>query len=107
MSPLMIIEYYFNDFAIIQTGKRYYKDLPEDLADWYCYRLDAGHCILTLIEGHFDENNTDINKLVDDLVPCSVKSVLKGYRIHQGFPVTKIKYDSLLGVITDPEDEEF
>jgi hypothetical protein len=46
-------------------------------------------------------------ELWKSLCPVPVKHVLRGYRIHGGFPVVAAEYDSEVGLKTNPEDDEF
>lgn len=74
MSPSEIVLRFFEGTRYLVPGKSYHSALPEDLRDWYCYTIDGGHSILSLIEGSFNEGAED---LLDDLCPCPVKAVLR------------------------------
>lgn len=105
MTPKEIIEKNFAGTSFLVRGKTYPKELPSDLSPWYCYTSDGGHSILALLEGHFEEEED----LFQCLCPIPVKTVMRGYRIHKGFVVaTKgFEYNSRIGLVTDPDDDEF
>lgn len=105
-----------NEKAIIQASlgpylKRpqpaYPMTLPADIAPWYCYTVDGGHSILAAIPVLLTANPTKPDSF---LVPIPVKSVLRGYRIEQGFVVATspaIGYDRNLGLVVPREDDEY
>jgi hypothetical protein len=85
----------------------YLSSLPYELRRWY-RRLDScGHSILS-ISPHAVHlfPNAAITGL---LIPCPVKTVLRGYSIRDGYvwlnPETHC-YDKELGLVVDDEDEE-
>jgi hypothetical protein len=103
MNPAEIIETYFSgrDF---KSGKKYHSELPDVLSPWYCYTIDGGHSILTLIEEHFSEADPE---LFDRLIPCPVKAALRKYSMFKGYPVVPIKYNSMMGLQPESEDYEY
>jgi hypothetical protein len=106
MNPQQTIENFFADTNILVKGKSYHSPLPADITPWHCYTIDGGHSILALIDGQF---HADDPALWESLCPFPVKTVLRGYRAHCGFVVatTGFNYDEEIGLVTDPEDNEF
>lgn len=89
--------------AYLVAGRAYPHRLPEELASWYCYLTDSGHSIAIIPESLF---NTTGN-LADLLCPAPVRTVLHvGWRIHDGFVVADIPYDSQVGLLAPEEDTE-
>lgn len=105
INPIEIIERHFAGTPYLVLGKQYPVTLPNELSPWYCYTVDGGHSILSLIEAQFDES--DPASWENDLCPCPVKAVMRNYRILNGYPVAPLKYDSTFGLRTEPEDDEF
>ncbi len=105
VNPTEIIKRHFEDTPYLVYGKQYPVPLPKELSPWYCYTIDGGHSILSLIEGQFDENNPA--SWENDLCPCPVKAVMRNYRIINGFPVAPLRYDSEVGLRTEAGDDEF
>ena len=103
--PAEIIGRYFAGTEDLVLSKTYHSILPIDLVPWYCYITGCGHSVLELVEGQFDEENP--RSWPDYLCPCPVKSVMREYRLVNGYAVVPLKYDSVDGLITDPDDEEF
>ncbi len=105
MTPQQTIEYIFAGTSFLVRGKAYHSQLPPDLAPWYCYTSDGGHSILALLEGHFGEGED----LTQSLSPVPAKTVLRGNRIHNGYimATTRFEYSDEVGLITDPNDDEF
>jgi hypothetical protein len=89
-------------------GKQYPSPLPEDVAPWYCYTVDGGHCIAVALDiGDLGEKPTR-KQLLNSLCPAPVKSVLRaGYRAYDGFLICKLPYDPDLGLDTPEEDDEW
>lgn len=87
-------------------------ELPAELAPWHCYVQDSGHCLLVVLDpvetGH-KETAGGPARIEDFCVPVPVKAVLRaGWRIGEdGYARADVRYDPALGVITDPEDDEF
>lgn len=103
MNKKEIIEEFFEGTSFLVRGKKYPAPLAPELQDWYCYSSDGGHSILVLIEGEFVEENPDWK----ELCPAPVKAVLRDYRIVGDFVAAKLDYNSEIGLIVNPADEEF
>lgn len=89
---------------------KYYKPLPLELAKWYVYTLDGGHSIFALLKQDENEIRKDSkNSYGVFIIPCPVKTVLKGYTVNpDGIVIVDgIEYNSEMGLIIDEEDEEF
>ena len=101
MTAQQTIEEVLGEFLV--KGKRYPSQLPPNLEEWYCYTSDGGHSILCLLEGLIEGG-----ELWQQLCPVPVKTVLRGWRVQDGFLVatTGFQYDEKIGLITDPEDDE-
>ncbi|HLO60931.1 MAG TPA: hypothetical protein VK179_19425 [Bacteroidales bacterium] len=94
--------------------KKYHTHLPDILERYYVYEAGSGHCIEVLTIGDSLKVSGMNSEYVSDLlVPCPVITVLKGYKIvkckdGQEFVVSEVaEYNDELGLITDPNDEEF
>ncbi|MBU1014781.1 MAG: hypothetical protein KKG99_17440 [Bacteroidetes bacterium] len=86
----------------LKPGMKYNSPLPPELSEWYCYTIDGGHNILSILKIHYQDDMV----FTDYLVPCPVKAVLeKGYEIKNGFVVVDLPYSKELGVIIDGKDE--
>ena len=89
---------------------KYHKPLPSELEKWYVYILDGGHSIFVLLK-QFEKELKDNPKYsyTDFMIPCPVKTVLKGYSINSDgiIIVDGLKYNSQIGLIIDEEDEEY
>ncbi len=102
MTPQEIIAAVLGRIAV--PGRRYPRPLPADVARWYAYTVDGGHCILVLL----DDDPVDTGDPQDRLVPAPVRAVLRaGYRLEGGYVVTDLPYDPTLGLIADEGDDEF
>ncbi|MET9403560.1 hypothetical protein [Kitasatospora sp. NPDC002965] len=87
-------------------------NLPADLAPWHCYLADSGHCLLVMIDPMDKGSKTaaahEDTTVADAFVPAPVKAVLRaGWRIEDGHIRTPMRYDIALGLLTDPDDDEF
>ncbi|MFB6700272.1 hypothetical protein [Streptomyces rubiginosohelvolus] len=87
-------------------------ELPAELAPWHCYVKDGGHCILVVLEPTGEGARVSAGgpaPITDARVPVPVKAVLRaGWRIGEdGYVYAGVRYDPALGVVTDPEDDEF
>jgi hypothetical protein len=105
MDKVKIIEKIFAGTNYHVKGKQYHSPLPPELQDWYCYTVDGGHSILCLLEGQFGQQPSSL--LWQSLCPVPVKTVMRGYRQYGNFIVVVADYSKDLGLITDPEDDEF
>lgn len=110
----------------------YVRELPVELAPWHGYLLDAGHCIwsipgksvrtftnsarsLVCDEHHIQAAAYDVNDVMSKndleiqewLIPASVKSVLRGYKIVRGYVVNNLAYDPDIGLLQPDGDDEF
>lgn len=90
----------------IDTGVRYHSALPEELLQWYLYTRETGYRLLCIPKSEIAENmiEEDYN---DRLVSASVKSVLRGYTLRNGFIIADSDYDAVKGFLTESEDREF
>lgn len=87
-------------------------ELPAELAPWHCYVKDSGHCLLVVldpVEVGYQPTAGGPARVEEACVPVPVKAVLgAGWRIGEGGYVhAAVRYDPELGVVTDPEDDEF
>lgn len=85
-----------------KKGMEYHSPLPDDLAKWYCYTIDGGHSILSIVKIHY----ADEMVFTDYLIPCPVKAVLeKGYEIKNGFVIVDLPYSREIGLDIEDMDE--
>jgi hypothetical protein len=85
----------------------YHTKLPPELEAFYTYTPDGGHSIECLLAEQSAEAFTT-HSVRDHLVPCPVKAVLRvGYRVQRGYVVVDLPYDPDLGLLTEPEDDEY
>ena len=84
-------------------GKYYPGNLPAEIKPWYAYCRDGGHCIVCCLPEYFNSEKD----LTNELLPVPVKSVLRGYKIKNGYVVVDLPYSSEIGLITPTEDDEF
>lgn len=106
-NPDQLIERALGPYTV--AGKSYPGPLPEELAPWYCYTVDGGHCIAIVSEDHAAVAR---GGPADHLVPAPVKAVLRsGYRVIPGEPglvVAKLPYSSEVGLLgVRDDDHEF
>lgn len=86
----------------------YGRELPADIAPWHCYTLDGGHSILVVLDDGQLGDKSAVQELEDNLMPAPVKAVERaGWRMVEGYVVAKLPYDPALGLVTDPEDDEY
>ena len=86
------------------AGKAYPKPLPAELQPWYVYTADGGHSIVVVLT----PASTPIENVLDLLVPAPVKTVLRvGYQVIEGLIYANLPYDSTLGLLTEPDDDEY
>ncbi len=99
------------DFVLVGVPRRqttYHSPLPEELAPFYCYPLDAGHSILAVPAGLGLENIEHLEHWTEYLVPVPVKTILRlGWTWQRDVPVVDLPYDPELGLVVDPIDEEW
>lgn len=89
-------------------NRPYGRALPEELAPWHCYTLDGGHSILVVLDDATLSDAPSMQQIMDNLVPAPVKAVERaGWRMLDGFVLCKLPYDPELGLMTDPEDDEY
>jgi hypothetical protein len=110
LSPQTVVQRTVGAYAV--PGRAYPGELPAELAPWHCYLRDGGHSLLVLLDPV--EKGVTVpsatNATIDgQLVPVPVKAVLRaGWRLDEdGYVRTPVRYDPELGVLTDPEDDEF
>jgi len=84
--------------------KSYPTPLPEEIRGWYFYVLDCGHSVLCLLSADWD---IALSAPSDYLTPIPVKTVLRGYRMQEGFVIVDVPYDPELGALPDEADSEY
>ncbi|MGW0033049.1 hypothetical protein ACWDXD_24935 [Streptomyces sp. NPDC003314] len=97
--------------AMLQD-RPYPGELPAELAPWYCYTKDGGHCLVVALDPTEEGYRVSAGgpaRIEQALLPVPVKAVLRaGWRIGEnGYVYTAVRYDPALGVLTAPEDDEF
>jgi len=106
MTPVEIQRIIQHDLGpYLVAGTRYPRALPVELAPWYAYVVDGGHCIVVVMPSQVQPGQP----LTDYLVPAPVKAVLRiGYTVDaDGYIWCDLPYDDTLGLVTDPGDDEF
>lgn len=89
-------------------GRTYPRPLPEEIAPWHCYTLDGGHSILVVLDLGDLGDKPSREQLETNLCPAPVKAVERaGWRVVDGYVVAKLPYDPQLGLVTDPDDDEY
>lgn len=102
MNQQAYIQYDFKERGIMEN--EYHSPLPQELSPWYCYTKDTGHVILCVMEEDYIEEGD----LKNFLVPCPVKSVLKGYKIKRDYAVVDWQYEPGIGLLDlNTSDIEF
>src|SRR5262245_22183181 len=90
--------------AFYRPAPPYPTPLPPELAAWHCYTSDGGHAVLVVFPGDYQDGAD----LTDKLCPAPVKAVRRaGWQVRGGYVVCDLPYSPVLGLLTDPEDEEF
>lgn len=92
---------------MIDFKKSYHSPLPPEIIDWYCYPLDSGHSILSIVSAHAAKCFAHGENPFLCLVPVPVKTVLRGFNIIEGFVIVDAEYNQILGLLTPAEDDEF
>jgi len=106
MNPQQVINTVLGTY-LTQPQPMYPRELPPDLAAWYCHTIDGGHSILGLLAASTEPWPNDPT---DYLVPIPVKSVLRGYRAARGYVVAtspELRCSSELGLIVPEEDNKY
>lgn len=108
--PRTIIERALGAYQL--PDRPYPAELPAELAAWHCYVVDGGHSILVMldpVEPGMTVPAAGNGAVVEGaLLPAPVKAVLRaGWRVENGYIRTPVRYDPELGLLTDPEDDEF
>ncbi|MFB6985596.1 hypothetical protein [Streptomyces sp. NPDC056304] len=98
--------------AGLLLDRPYPGEMPAELALWHCYVKDSGHCLLVMLgpaEDGYRPSAGGLARIEDAFVPVPVKAVIRaGWRIGEGGYVhAALPYNPELGVVTDPEDDEF
>lgn len=102
MNQQQIIERMLAPYLV--RGKTYPHPLPEALQAWYCYTSDGGHSLLCAVKSLYVPGGDPKGFLV----PVPVKSVLRvGHTEQEGYIVVDIPYNSLIGLLTPGEDDEY
>jgi hypothetical protein len=87
--------------GMVIQGMTYHSPLPIELAQFYCYVEDAGHCILSVLPGRE-------GPVENYVVPLPVKAVLRtGYWVENGYVYCSVPYDAFLGAVCDEDDYEY
>lgn len=87
------------------SGKSYHTPLPPELADWYVYCSDGGHCLICLLDQFYTPEDDD---LISGSIPIPVKAVMRSYRIERDWIIVSgLEYSETLGLITQAEDDEY
>jgi len=82
----------------------YPRELPADLASWYCATSDGGHCIEVVVQS---QTGAEID-LERSLVALPVKTVLRvGWSMRGGYVVCDIPYSKSGAGGVEEDDEEF
>ncbi|MFJ7054785.1 hypothetical protein ACIQU7_24045 [Streptomyces albidoflavus] len=108
-SPQQIIQRTLGGMLL---DRPYPGQLPAELAPWHCYMVDGGHSLLVVLaplgEGNLPTAGGPA-RIEDGMVPVPVKAVLRaGWEITEsGYVRASVPYDPDLGVVTDPDDDEF
>ncbi|MFF9192706.1 hypothetical protein [Streptomyces rochei] len=93
--------------GMVDHSRAYGRPLHPDIAPWHCY-TDGGHSILVVLDDGTLGDEPSEQELTDNLVPAPVKAVERaGWRMAAGYVVAKLPYDPTLGLLTDPEDDEY
>lgn len=90
-----------------QSGHTYPQPLPAELRDWYAYTGDGGHSLLVALrEGQARFPAASVEEL---LVPAPVRAVQRvGWTVDaEGYVWCDLPYDATLGLLTEPDDDEF
>lgn len=95
-----------NDWPMAEFDRRYPRELPADFLPWHVYLADSGHCVLVLLEGHFDPEKTD-EELYGHLCPAPVKAVRRSYRLFRSFVVVDLEYSETTGLEVSEADVEY
>lgn len=104
VDPQAVISHALGQYRVLPTPP-YPQELPPDLAPWHCYTVDGGHSIIIAVMSyHTPEAEPD-----DFLCPAPVRAVLRlGWTVNpEGYVVCDVAYDDVIGMITDPDDDEF
>lgn len=89
--------------SLVIPNRPYPGFLEPELEPWHAYVADSGHCLVVALAEHFDPA-----KPLKSLTPAPVRAVRRaGWHVRDGFVVTDLSYDPVLGLVTDAEDEEF
>ncbi|MCK2240069.1 MULTISPECIES: hypothetical protein [unclassified Crossiella] len=108
VDPAAVINQVYGKYAA--AGHRYHSELPPELAPWYCYMPDSGHNVVVLLASDYQERaGAPASALDGRTVPAPVRAVLRaGWTVSpEGFIVCDLPYDPILGLTTDPADDEF
>ena len=88
----------------VVRGKMYHTPLPFELEDAYCYVIDSGHCIIVVLENEYQEGKS----IENFLAPAPIKTIIRhGYEVKDGCVWSRVPYSKTLGLICEPEDDEF
>ncbi|MET8205852.1 hypothetical protein ABZT51_07345 [Streptomyces sp. NPDC005373] len=86
--------------------------LPAHLAPWHVYVPDLGHRLIveipSLEPGQTAVPTLGAGRRVGNLAFAPVRAVLRqGWQFHNGYVQSPLHYDPELGLLTDPDDDEF
>jgi hypothetical protein len=66
--------------------------------------IDSGHCIIVALENEYQEGKP----IENFLVPAPIKTIIRhGCKGKDGYVWGRIPYSKTLGLICEPEDDEF
>jgi len=87
---------------------KYYKTLPPELAKWYVYTLEHGHCVFTLLK-QFEPELQNIDDYLEYIMTIPVKTVLRGYTVNPDgvIVVEGLDYNDELGLRLPAEFFEY
>ncbi|MFF7216830.1 hypothetical protein ACFZAU_41020 [Streptomyces sp. NPDC008238] len=90
----------------------YPQPLPQQVADWHVYRRDLGHSVAVMVPPFGEPEMVPTSGLdvpvTGNIVFAPVKSVLRaGWQIKNGFLHSRLRYEPKVGLLTDPDDDEF
>lgn len=88
-----------SDIAYMVKTIPYPGELLEELKPYHYYILDAGHCIMCVLECHLEEAKGDMDMYE---LPVPVRYVLEnGYRKEGDYIIVDAPYDRTFGLVVD------
>lgn len=88
---------------------KYHKPLPAELAKWYIYTLADGHNIFVFLKQFDVKFMNDNHSYINYLIPCSVKTVLRGYTLNKDgiIVVEGLEFTPEIGLNIPTDDFEY